>query len=160
MTASKRTLRSIISRMSELKKMYELTLLLDEMNTAQEDDEMMVGLADGEEWMLMEKKDDLLLLFGTKNKLKPSKVNKIYKSAIRYEYIDEAPKPYDTTDDYVFVKPDGQTLIFKRWGVPTGLFRAILAENKHIIGVITLISAIVVTVATVISLVVRYMPNE
>lgn len=137
--------------MSELKKMYELTLLLDELNTAQADDNIKVGLAGYEEWMLMETKTELLDRFGNKTKLKPSKVNKIYKSALRYEYIGVGPMPF-VDDPHMYVRADGYTLIFKRGLLPTGLWRAVLEENKHFIGVLSLLSAIIITIATIINL--------
>lgn len=140
--------------MAELKKMYELTCLLDELNAAQEADNDSVGLADGEDWMLMESDKDLLDKFVKKTNLTETKSKKIYESAKRYGFIDDKKPPYDTFEKKAFVTPDGQTLIFKRWLFPTGLMRAVLEENKHLVSVIGLVSAIIVTIATVINLII------
>jgi len=118
-------IKRIIRRMAEFKNIHTLVLLLDSRNTENEDDLILVELAGEQDYMLMQKKEDLLSYYMQKSKQKKSKIYKIYDLAKSYGFIDDKKPPYDSKDIYVFVTPVGQTFIFKRWFIPTGLIRKV-----------------------------------
>lgn len=154
-------IQRIINSMAELKKMYQLVDLVSTKNTATGEDNFMIGFADEDhsDSILLENKEDVLMEFCKATGLSKHKAEQLLKNAEKREYLSVVPIGVNRRDDKLKVLPDGDDLIFKRWKIPTGLIRAIFDENKQLVSVLGLVSAIVVTVATVINVLILARAN-
>jgi hypothetical protein len=142
--------------MAEFQWMYKMTKALDDKNSVMANDNDMIGFADesGEDYILLENEIDFLNGFMDSHKLSRSHRQKIYASAKARGYIQLIPIHIDQLQDKLKVTAKGNDFLFKRWFIPTGFLRAVLEDNKQLLSLLGLISAIVVCIATVVNVII------
>lgn len=149
-------LKSIIQRMAELRKICQLVSMVDEINTNQIEDDHKIGLQEGDDFYGDEvEREAVISDFAKKYDLSIPKARRLCNYAATNDYLDVPGRRYDQEKLRLRVaSPKGYDLIQKRWGIPTGWIRAVLEENKRIVGILSLISAIVIGIATVINVII------
>lgn len=140
---------SILRRMAEFKRMYQLASLIDEKNTEKANDYIHIALTKEKhmQHLMFVERDDALAAFCQKSGLDEHEADKILEAAMSYKYVEELPAKLPYQQDRLRVTPkEGRDLLYKKGWVKIGLVNEVLSHFRT-----TATIVVTVVVAVVLS---------